>query len=319
MTGRTKFRMIPLTLFLLLSLLLGCLSGCGATVTPAETGGGSLRESETEAQTSPIAELESRASGVMYYADFFRVGKADAILLRSGSSAGMIDAGETDDAAYLVSELSRLGVTRLDFLILTHFDNDHIGAVPRILDALTVDEILAPDYARDSELYRTVLASAESHGVSVTRLSEDRTVAFGTSALKVWTSATEAETDPDTGCLVRDEDDNAFSLICEWTCGSVRMLFLADAEKDRLTELMETRTLTVYGLIKLPHHGSYSKPLQKLLNRTVPKAAVSCVDNLTAMDGQLTDLLSDMGVRSFLTCDGTVRAATDGSELAVEQ
>ena len=305
----------------LLLLLMSGLSNCGPVSQPVETGGGNLSDSETQAGTSEIGELESSVSDPdsLSYVYFFKVGKADAILLKSGGKAVMIDAGEENDTVYLLSELERLGVTSLDCLILTHFDNDHIGAVPGILDAIPVGEILTPDYARDSDLYRAVMASAEEHDVLLSSMNADRRLTLGSSALNVWVSSFEGETDPDTGCLVNDGDDNDYSLICEWLCGSVRMLFLGDAEKDLLTEVLDTRTLTVYNLIKLPHHGSYTKALSKLLNRTVPTCTVSCVDNLTAMETQLTQLLSDMGIRSLLTCDGTVQTATDGNVLAVDQ
>ena len=62
----------PVCLLLLFICLFSCLTGCGATVVPAETGGGTLKESETEETVSAIAELEGRAAGPMHYADFFR-------------------------------------------------------------------------------------------------------------------------------------------------------------------------------------------------------------------------------------------------------
>ena len=57
----------------------------------------------------------------------FSVGKADALLIRTDDAAIMIDTGENGDGEELVAHLLMLGIDRLDLLILTHYDKDHIG------------------------------------------------------------------------------------------------------------------------------------------------------------------------------------------------
>ena len=61
------------------------------------------------------------------------VRKADALLLRCGNSAYLIDAGSKDSSETLLSVLREEGVTRLDGVILTHTHADHVGGehVPR--------------------------------------------------------------------------------------------------------------------------------------------------------------------------------------------
>jgi competence protein ComEC len=55
------------------------------------------------------------------------VGQGDAILVRHGGQVALIDTGR--DAALLQRCLDTLGIQRLDLLVLTHFDDDHVGAV----------------------------------------------------------------------------------------------------------------------------------------------------------------------------------------------
>ena len=55
------------------------------------------------------------------------VGQGDAALLRGDDAVALVDTG--DDAERLRACLDLLGVTRIDLLVLTHFDRDHVGAV----------------------------------------------------------------------------------------------------------------------------------------------------------------------------------------------
>ena len=66
--------------------------------------------------------------------DILKIGKADAIILRTQNHCVLVDAGEEDDGEEILSHLRTLGVTRLDCLILTHLDKDHIGSAAQILE-----------------------------------------------------------------------------------------------------------------------------------------------------------------------------------------
>jgi len=63
----------------------------------------------------------------------FKIGKADAFLLRMSRHAVLIDAGEDDDAPEILDYLADNGITELDCLILTHFDKRSIGGAQELL------------------------------------------------------------------------------------------------------------------------------------------------------------------------------------------
>ena len=92
----------------------------------------------------------------------FSIGKADCSLLSFDGVHVLIDTGEEDDGDDIVRELRDLKVEKLDLVILTHFDKDHIGGFPEIADALPIDKVILPDYVRDSDQYRA-MEKALSH------------------------------------------------------------------------------------------------------------------------------------------------------------
>ncbi|MBW2282773.1 MAG: DNA internalization-related competence protein ComEC/Rec2, partial [Deltaproteobacteria bacterium] len=77
---------------------------------------------------------------------FLDVGHGDAVLLRSGDHAWLVDTGPRfgrfDAGRRVVGPaLAALGVRRLDALVVTHGDRDHSGGVGAVLARLVVDEV----------------------------------------------------------------------------------------------------------------------------------------------------------------------------------
>jgi competence protein ComEC len=58
------------------------------------------------------------------------VGQGDAVLLRSAGAVALVDTGPEPEA--LVACLDRTGVERIDLLVLSHFDLDHVGGVSAV-------------------------------------------------------------------------------------------------------------------------------------------------------------------------------------------
>ena len=75
------------------------------------------------------------------------VGKADALLLRSGDSAYLIDTGTKKTADTLLDTLRKEGVTQLTGVILTHTHADHTGGLKALLSSdITVENLYAAKY-----------------------------------------------------------------------------------------------------------------------------------------------------------------------------
>lgn len=57
----------------------------------------------------------------------FRVGKADAIVLETGEHTMVIDAGEEEDGEEVLAYLEKQHISKIDTLLITHYDQDHVG------------------------------------------------------------------------------------------------------------------------------------------------------------------------------------------------
>ena len=98
----------------------------------------SLLFSAVSAETNEAAELSLLA---------VNVGKADALLLRSGNSAYLIDTGTKQSADKLLSVLRGEGIDRLTGVILTHTHADHAGGLKALVESdIVIENIYTPAY-----------------------------------------------------------------------------------------------------------------------------------------------------------------------------
>ena len=196
----------------------------------------------------------------------FSVGKADALLVRTQSAAIMIDTGENGDGEDLVKRLNELGVKRLDLLILTHFDKDHIGGADTIITSLPIDRIVLPSYEKESKQYTQLLGALTQTEAEVSYLTKDLSLDYGEMSLDVWVSPVPFD----------GESDNEQSLITRVLYQGKTLLFMGDAEGAELEKLVfGTRNLTC-DVLKLPHHGVYDENTFVLMTASMPSYVIIC-------------------------------------------
>ncbi len=240
---------------------------------------------------------------------FLSVGEADSILIKTKTKALLIDAGLEENYTTISSALSREGIDRLDYMILTHFDKDHIGSAEELLHTREVGEILMPVYHPTGGTYMKFSAYMESYDGKVTNVTQETTLTLDEFEIKI---------DP-THLTSIPEDDNNNSLIVSLRHGDFDMLLLGDAEKTRIIEYA-ARDTAAYDVVKLPHHGDYFKDLKWYLEKNPPTYAISSCEAENVKDN-LTEMCSELKIKHYVTGDGTVHLTYDikSAKLHLEQ
>ncbi|HWI30399.1 MAG TPA: ComEC/Rec2 family competence protein [Microbacterium sp.] len=90
------------------------------------------------------------------------VGQGDAVLLRSEGRIALVDTGP--EPAPLAACLSRVGISRIDLLVLTHFDLDHVGGLDAVLGRVDV-VVHGPPASHDDQALVDALVAAGARAV----------------------------------------------------------------------------------------------------------------------------------------------------------
>ena len=194
------------------------------------------------------------------------VRKADALLLRSGNSAYLIDTGSKKSADALLDALRKEGITRLDGVILTHTHADHTGGLKALLASeIEVENIYASKYY--------VLKKEDGkHPVDKAIKNTDREV--------IWLAA--GDTLPlDGGKLSvigptekNEELENNNSLVLLAEGGGGSMLLTGDMEFPEENVLLAAGLIPKADVLKIANHGESDATSGALVAAVQPKLAV---------------------------------------------
>ncbi len=260
--------------------------------------------------TGSLKEAEHAEAYVTITA--FSVGKADALLLLCGDTAVLVDAGEEDDGPEILRELRKRGVSRLDLLLITHFDKDHVGGASYLMDQLDIASVMMPDYEGERPEYEAFVRRLQGHP-NVRR--PDAQVQFSTGALEwtVWPAE-----NPEQFQDGEKEYDNDLSLVAQAVYGESRFLLTGDIEKARIRQMLDTGTDWSCDWIKMPHHGRYEKAQEELLDAAQPSFAVICCSEKNPAEEKTLKMLERRGITCLDTSKSPVETVCDGKQIVMQ-
>ncbi len=256
------------------------------------------------AKETPSAAEEPRSGLEVTVLD---AGKADAILLTTPASAVLIDCGEKGYGEEILGVLAARGVEKLDLLIVTHFDRDHVGGAAKVIGGIPIVRVLQSGRPGDSGAYRKYIRALEKASLSPETVRE--TLSFTLDGAEYTVEPPQREH------YDRDESNNS-SLIVTLVYGRTRLLFMGDAETARIAEYLASSPAPC-DLVKLPHHGEKEKMLDALLAAVKPRYAVITCSAGAPEAASTAAALQTAGVESYPTRLGAVRIRSDGETLDV--
>lgn len=241
---------------------------------------------------------------------YFDVGKGDAILIETQEHTMLIDTGYDKTYEVIQNYLSGQEIRKLDYLVITHFDKDHVGGADWIVKDFEVGQILQPDYEPDTGQYQEYCAALEESGLRPLALTE--TMRFDLDDAEFCVYPPQKET--------YEEEDNDFSLVISMMYGEKSFLFAGDSEEERLDELLEQTDFDLpHDVLKVPHHGKWKDNSEDFLRAVSPGVAVITCSKDQPPGNKLYGMLTELGTEVYLTSDGTVTCLCDGKTVQMIQ
>lgn len=238
---------------------------------------------------------------------FVDVGQGDAILVRSGTEAMLVDCGDSAHASSLAYYLRSQGVSKLNYLVATHPHADHIGGCTTIMNSIPTEKVLDNGQSYSSSTYQAFIFAAKQRNYAVAR--KGFTATIGGAAFKIlWPSE----------IFYTETNDN--SVVLKLNAGSVDFLLTGDCEQTCEQNLLSQDVAS--EILKIGHHGSRTATSQSFLNAVKPSIAVISVgagNTYGHPHSETLSKLSSVDVTVYRTdLHGTVKIRSDGLTYSVE-
>jgi len=240
--------------------------------------------------------------------NFFKAGKADAIFIYNNKFSVLIDTGESDLSDELISYIKDKNFDSIDYLIITHFDKDHVGSASEVVKRLDVKNAIHSNYPKDSEYYNKYIDALDKKNI---------TPIVPTSDMSVKLDDIEMIINPPDKIYSNDPSNNS-SLIVSLTYKNNKFLFMGDAKDDRIEDYLLTHNES-FDVLKVPYHGRELNSLDHLVSVVKPKYSVITSGNKKQEAEETLTTLSKYTSKYYLTRMGSVLITSDGENINVEQ
>lgn len=196
---------------------------------------------------------------------YMDVGQGDATLIICDGYTMLIDAGENDQGSNVWSYLESQGIEKLDYVIGTHPDSDHIGGLDVVIYKYDCGKIFMPDFYKDTKTYDDVIQTVKNKNYKITNPQVGDKYTLG-----------EAEF-----TIIAPNDDysdaNNASIGIMLTYGETSYLFTGDAEQESEEDIVANGINIDADVYKAGHHGSRTSSSDELLEKVTPEyVVVSC-------------------------------------------
>lgn len=311
-------RILGLLAVLGVVVLAGCFGGLGGT--DAGTDGLDPTTAAGETPTADTTITESATPEGELSVHLLNVGQGSSTLIIGPEGETiLIDTGDwTDNGEDVIAYLEAQGVTRIDHLVTSHPDADHIGGHAAVIEHFEtngegVGAVYDPGIASSSATYEAYLDAVEAHDVTLYRAQAGDSIQMRGVDARILAPPAE---------YLANDDRNENSIVLHLQFGASRFLLPGDGEVASEEYLVDTYGNSLDSTVLVAgHHGSQSSTSEPFLNAVSPRAAVIS----SAYDSQYGHpheaVLSRLAARSIPTywtaTHGTIRFTSNGSAVRV--
>lgn len=229
------------------------------TVTSSTTITTTTTSTITTQTTTAVTTIPSSSITV----SFIDVGQGDSILVDTPSSDVLIDGGPRTSGSKVVQFLNNRGISRLDYLIATHPDADHIGGLIGVLQSgIRVGTVVWNGESRDTQTFRDWFTLASQYPMTRPVRGQNYTLANG-----VWMLVLNPPNPPEF-----ESNDN--SIVLQIQIGRTGFMLTGDCEQACETSILNAGFNLESETLKVGHHGSRTSTSSPFLSAVMPSVAV---------------------------------------------
>lgn len=255
---------------------------------------------------------------------FLDVGQGDAIVIHTpGGRTVLVDGGGTPawhqsdfrvGREVVVPYLHRRGIKKVDLMISTHPDTDHLQGLEDVLAELDAGTVIIPPGQLFGNGYDQLLQLAAMKRVPVREvMAGDRLILERGMEIRVWNP-------PGRSPVFTSAPDNNHSLVLQIKYGTAGIWLTGDIEVEGLQRLLRQGHFGPVHVFKAPHHGSHTGYYEPFLDEINPVAVVLSVgrNSYGHPSPRLVRYWEERGVDIYRTDEhGAVIVSTDGQKMQI--
>jgi beta-lactamase superfamily II metal-dependent hydrolase len=310
--------LVVVFVFLLLALAGCAASTAGSGNDSGRTGDSAVTEPSTPrgAQTGTAGSTATSAEGTvegtvptgdLLSVTFMDVGQGSSALIRLPNGGNvLVDGGPREGGPDRVEDLRRLGVSRLDAVVISHADEDHAGGLVDVIRTFPVGAVYDSGYPHTTQTYNDLLRAVRDSGARYVQTRTGETIGLDPNVRMEFVYPDEL-----------GEGTNESSLALRLDYGSFAAQFTGDLGIGQEEDLLTSGRLSPVTLLEVGHHGSASSSSGELLEALSPEVGVIQVgeNNYGHPTEEALSRLAAAGVEVYRTDQqGEVTVATNGTD-----
>lgn len=240
---------------------------------------------------------------------FIDVGQGDSILVQNNGQNMLIDTGTNASTSSLIGYLQSQNIKKIDYLVLTHPHEDHIGGADAVIKTFDIGIIYMNQKSTTTNTYRDVINAIASKGIRPVQPALGTTFKVGTANCIVY------------GPVNPNSDDlNTYSIVIKLTFGNNKFLFTGDTQASNEEGMINNGYDLSADVLKVAHHGSHTSTLNIFLDKVNPKYAVISLgkgNDYGHPHKETMDRLKAKNTSVYRTDEnGTIVSTSDGNNIS---
>ncbi|KOF56977.1 competence protein ComE [Clostridium sp. DMHC 10] len=240
---------------------------------------------------------------------YIDVGQGDSILVQKNYSNMLIDTGTNDSTEKLISYLKKQNIRKIDYLILTHPHEDHIGGADAVIKDFDIGKLYMPKVGTSTKTFRDVLMAMKNKDLKANEPELLESFKFEDANCTFY------------GPINSEKKDlNTYSIILKLTYGSTKFLFTGDAQAENERAMISKGYDLSADVLKLGHHGSRTSTSNDFLDKVNPKyTVISCgkENDYGHPHKETVNRLKSRNIPLYRTDEnGTIICTSDGKNIS---
>ncbi len=205
---------------------------------------------------------------------FLDVGQGDCTVIQHKNKIVLIDGGGSSNSEYeigkniVIPSLLDKKIKKINYIIVSHFDTDHVGGLLELMEELRVDNVIISKQVQENENYKRFIEIVNRKNIEIIIVEKGNKVQIDEKLFFeiLWPNSLE---------ILDDNVLNNNSIVCKLNYNDFSMLFTGDIEELAEKSIIETYKKDLKRIeatvLKVAHHGSKTSSSEEFLKAVKPK------------------------------------------------